>query len=53
MPVTKEEVIAELKARGVELHIGACGCCGSPWVKIKIDERDFESEYENFGEYDN
>lgn len=35
--MTKEEALEALKARGVTLRIGACGCCLSPWIVIAID----------------
>lgn len=45
----KEELIAALKERGIELDIGACGCCSSPWVKVKIDgEKVFDDEGVSF-----
>jgi hypothetical protein len=37
----KQEGKAKLKAildeNNVELSWGGCGCCGSPWVSLKID----------------
>lgn len=35
--LTQDEVVAMLKERGVELHIGGCGCCSSPAVAVVID----------------
>lgn len=26
-----------LRAKGVRLSVGACGCCNSPWVQFEID----------------
>lgn len=28
----KARVIEILKSHGIEMEIGGCGCCGSPWV---------------------
>jgi len=36
--MTKEEVLAEFAKRGIKVEIGGCGCCGSPWVKVLIDD---------------
>lgn len=35
--MTKEELLAELAKRGIEVEIGGCGCCSSPWVTVTID----------------
>ena len=35
--MTREEIERLLRSKGVELNIGGCGCCGIPWVSIKID----------------
>jgi hypothetical protein len=47
--MTQDELEAELKKRGIELQIGACGCCSSPWVAVKIDgEKVFDDEGVSF-----
>jgi hypothetical protein len=28
------EVVRILKSHGIEMSVGACGCCDSPWVKF-------------------
>ncbi len=33
----KDWIIEELKAKGVKIYLGGCGCCGSPWVAVEID----------------
>lgn len=33
----KERVIAILKSHGIEMKVGGCGCCGSPWVTFKYN----------------
>ena len=32
-----EETKKALLSKGVEVNIDACGCCNSPWIKVKID----------------
>jgi len=27
----------ELRKRGIQISVKGCGCCGSPWVQVKID----------------
>ena len=27
----------ELRKRGIQISVNGCGCCGSPWVEVKID----------------
>lgn len=47
----KDTVIKELMRRGIEVDIGGCGCCDSPWVKVKIDREvvfDDEGKSANF-----
>jgi hypothetical protein len=28
----KEKMISILEEHGIEMSIGGCGCCGSPWI---------------------
>lgn len=35
--MTKNELIAELQRRGLELDISSCGCCGGASTKVKLD----------------
>jgi len=44
--MNRSEVLQILKDRGIEVGIGGCGCCSSPWVTIKIDG---EAVYEEDG----
>ncbi len=30
----KARMIAILKSHGIEMAVGGCGCCGSPWVTM-------------------
>lgn len=32
-----KEMIAILKSHGIEMKVGGCGCCGSPWVKFECN----------------
>lgn len=52
--MTDEELLAELKRRGIEhIWIGACSCCKSPWITVRFDDgRTFRSEDRNIGEPD-
>lgn len=43
---TLEEVVAILKERGIELTLGGCGCCESPWFSVTIDG---EEVYDDVG----
>jgi hypothetical protein len=29
------EMVGILKNHGIEMLVGGCGCCSSPWVKFK------------------
>ncbi len=31
----KAKMIEILKSHGIEMSVGACGCCSSPWVTFK------------------
>ena len=35
--MTTQEVLDELKKRGIQLKVSACGCCASPWITVVID----------------
>ncbi len=35
--MSKADLIKLLRQRGIEISVGGCGCCGSPWVSIRID----------------
>ena len=28
-------MIEILKSHGIEMKVGGCGCCGSPWITFK------------------
>ena len=32
-----KEIIKRLKDAGIELAVGSCGCCDSPWVQYKTN----------------
>jgi hypothetical protein len=49
----KKKMIEILKENGIEIEIGGCGCCGSPWVTFKYNgEIIIDDEYEFFIELD-
>lgn len=31
----KERMVEILKSHGIEMKVGGCGCCGSPWVTFE------------------
>lgn len=31
----EEQMIEILKSHGIEMKVGGCGCCGSPWITFK------------------
>ena len=33
----RELVINALKAKGIRLYVGSCGCCQSPWLSLEVD----------------
>lgn len=33
----KDRMIEILKIHGIEMKVGGCGCCGSPWVEFKYN----------------
>lgn len=46
--MTQEELVAELKSRGVELEVQSCGCC-PPSVRVKLDGKEaHEGYFEDF-----
>lgn len=34
---SEERMIEILKSHGIEMKVGGCGCCGSPWVTFKYN----------------
>lgn len=36
-PAKRADIEAALKARGIRMAVGSCGCCQSPWVSIEVD----------------
>lgn len=26
-----------LRAKGIRIHVGGCGCCRSPWMALEVD----------------
>ena len=42
------EIAKILKERGIEIHVGGCGCCGSPWVTVIVDGVTLVDEEEDY-----
>ena len=41
----KQKMIEILKSHGIEMMVGGCGCCDSPWITFKYQgEELFNSE---------
>lgn len=44
-----DELVAVLKERGIELNLAGCGCCGSPWLEVKVDGKSvYETDHATF-----
>ena len=50
--VTHEEKIEKVKsilrAHGIKMSVGACGCCDSPWVSFEYAGEKITDRSENF-----
>lgn len=46
--MSKEEIEKLLEEKGIKISIGGCGCCGSPWVTLEIDEKMIVDNEEDF-----
>lgn len=38
MKLSQDQLKVALKERGIAMDVGGCGCCGSPWLKVAIDD---------------
>jgi hypothetical protein len=48
-----KKVAEALRAKGIRINVGGCGCCGSPWVKVEVDgEVIADVDYFNFDMFD-
>jgi hypothetical protein len=43
----RDRIEGVLRSFGVQLQIGGCGCCGSPWIKAEFPDG-LSVEFENF-----
>ncbi len=51
--MTKEKLkIIEdaLRAKGIRLQVGSCGCCNSPWIAIEVDGKLLAGEIQPNGD---
>ncbi len=51
----KQRMIDILKSHGIDMCVGGCGCCGSPWVTFKYNGEiifDVEDSYAGFNTED-